>query len=335
MTTIQLRKYGQKGKNGGNGGKGGAGGFCGKYGKIHINNDEKKNENHINKRCKGYNGEPGRPGKSGKNGDFVIVEIQITDSGTVKTGVQYINDLEKLKNGLVNSEINIDNQTLSMESKLKIFEIETEYFKFLNKTNNIFKESKLLERDFVKNLTRETLQTERPNIIELIDRIEVLGDLKYPFIFDFVQKIGFSADASYDRENLLKLLNYTIISAATSIIQYNKQKESVLVIDIKTFLNLVIQEVNEMKRKNFLIVREFTKINFEKSSLKRIEEAKFFIERLQEDIEGNDNKMNENIKNVLKEINMLKINVEANGEELKIKKKELNKALTRKKFTED
>ena len=333
---FHFQKIGENGTNGGNGGRGGTGGNCGIEGQYFLIHKKIRENFTEESDCKkGHEGKSGKPGTGGKNGHtatFICVVSATMVSCPEDSKTMMKSTLEP-GNGLLMIKTNNKNALKPKYPSLSSFESETEYLKFFNEKSLMFRESSDFNKYFLTELLdrnhNETINSIQ-NLNSLLERIEVLNRLRYPDILQFTRQIEY-AIKNLD-QNERRLFRYKVAALRSSVFENSDEKESVLVIDLSSYIELVIEQISQTNSIILKNARENSKKNYEDNLVKKIEEAVTFIDRLQEDIDNNDKEMNKNIENVLKEISTLNQYVQKNDEQLEKKKKQLKNALMKKKI---
>ncbi len=290
-------KYGDIGGRGGAGDRGGNGGFKGYGGQSYIILEStlievKKCEPRVT-----YNGRTGSAGMDGFTGLYGLTAnlCELDDFPDYK----YLSFSLKnnLKNNIAtykNKELNFKGQVNAEQSKIFFYEKETEYFKYLSEIRSKYKYSRFMHQDFCISVIEETHF--KPEISNLIERLKLLNEYEYRHLLpalknemiDFFQ----NKNTSIQEKTVLK---YTLAQVSSTICRHNSAEKTVLVGDVNRFLEISVEHINNWKSLAQQSVRDVYKNNYVYNIKKKIEDAKDLLNRLEIEIEKNDEQMNKDI----------------------------------------
>lgn len=330
-------KRGDKGGQGGDagiGGSGGIGGFGGKKLIIELSKGRNYSETGSNG-IKGVNGQSGAPGLGGLNGAtaFKIVKTKKDGYGSVPGSEKIVYSgsepsTERGPSGLVKSDL-VDGGNLPIESIIQYFEEETKYLQYLFNNSLKLVNSRLLEREFPKNIINEPFI--KPEISSLIERVQIFNQIKFVALLEAVENetIDFYNNENPSSEEKM-MLSFLKASIKSTLMRHHSSQYSVLVVNVKNFLEITINQINNWKSLVKESIRDVYKKSYEDNLKRKIDEAVAIIDRLQKDIEIQERQINENIVELLNEVSKLKKDVQSEHLQLLKKRDELKEALSTK-----
>jgi GTPase SAR1 family protein len=364
------RKYGTKGKQGGNSGKPGAGGLGGKAGTITIFNlltnehirDSVGEEGNI-----GINGQVGMPGNGGPGGKTAEVAYRWTSTsaghtwvpvwgGAVVTQVydtrehcaqvkdqkHYDRHLDERKftgdNGSTTEILNSNFIQLSPRCIHNLVSVQQGYLNFSLSVGNRLK--------YLKLVTDFSLAIQNSNIFkinQISDLISQSITIEENFslqhsdnYLSFYESLKRNIKEFYEQnaENLangdIRVLNYIYSLACSSICRFNASKDTVLVVDIKTFFSGVQTDITRLQTLESQRIKDSYRTNYNGNISNKIREAESFVTLLLSDIDNYKRNIDDNIVALIQEIENLQKGVEKNTQELLRKKQELKNILATK-----
>ena len=333
-----FKKYGDAGKKGGDAGRGGTGGTAGYPGSALIEEYEKKliiikvEENETTSPLlRGDNGQPGKPGHGGFYGDTIYRTWYYDHVGITTTILTFgISNLLRFKNGFIKDEDRIENSTLrglngSVDSSLnnasikkplaiestslnssKVYKLKTSYLAFLSEKSRVFKQSRLLHRPFYLSLLSLNNSGEF-NADQLIERVKVLSGFEsnhlLPMVIAEIDVYYRQADLSMEN---MRVLDYTRAAIASLSFRQKAAKETVLVVDIKAFLQLTASNLKQWQSVIQSNIRAMYRDDFKHTLKQKIDEANSFIATLGEEIAQRHQELNANIQRTVRQIDSLK-----------------------------
>ena len=126
-----------------------------------------------------------------------------------------------------------------------------------------------------------------------------------------------------ETSNEKKVLCYIYAKVQSLILRFNYEQEAVLIVNFQKYLELTITEINKWESYEKQDIRSSYKINYENNLKIKMEEGKKFISSLQEELENEEGKMNENIKKILEKVSEMKSETKSNDKKYVDKKGEL------------
>ena len=343
---------GNPGGNSGLGGRGGYSGFDGEYFFIAQNSGIFKKPRNINK----INGEPGISGEAGLGGlsgakairrfervePFKIFEIHrrleifmLTSSEILESFQEKYDYMEnssnRAENGTYSFERNLIGQTNPNKTEIEYYKEKNEYLKFLSELSKTkLKESKLMESAFVNFLIMAPEL--KPEIKDLVKSVTLFSIPEHHHILPSLKKRLEEYRKEFDDMKDKIVLNYTIGAISSLILRHKSERESVLVVDLKGFLEVTKEHLRAWETITQQNIKEVYRKNYENNLKRKIEEAYAFVDGLQNDIKIRNNDINQSLQKILRELTAIKENKHKNDANLLEKKKHLEDALFMKSF---
>ena len=360
---------GNPGGNSGLGGRGGYSGFDGEYFFIAQNSGIFKKPRNINKINgePGISGEAGLGGLSGAKAirrfkrvdPFKIIEIEIhpleasniislfnikrlinlykmlTSSEILESFQEKYDYMEnssnRAENGTYSFERNLIGQTNPNKTEIEYYKEKNEYLKFLSELSKTkLKESKLMESAFVNFLIMAPEL--KPEIKDLVKSVTLFSIPEHHHILPSLKKRLEEYRKEFDDMKDKIVLNYTIGAISSLILRHKSERESVLVVDLKGFLEVTKEHLRAWETITQQNIKEVYRKNYENNLKRKIEEAYAFVDGLQNDIKIRNNDINQSLQKILRELTAIKENKHKNDANLLEKKKHLEDALFMKSF---
>lgn len=322
------------GTKGGDSGKPGRGGLSGNYGNANLISSERSEVLIGSQGSRGQNGELGKAGIGGQYGDiFYSIYFSLIDGFMgLPIDIQRVSDL-RAENGLVVQSPNEDGIMRRKEKIVQLYDIETEYLRFISKLNSNLKYSNLIGREFCKNKNLIRFYRFYPSVENLIDRFNVLNNYESKHLLDELknQLVYFYTNTNLEKDDT-QAFNYTYTAVVSSIYRFNSMDQTALVVDVKNFLELTIEQINNWKSLAKQSAREIYKKNYYDNLKNKIDEAKKFVDVLFKDIADNEKKMNTVIKSIISEIKEMQNSAFRNDSLLRKQKLELERSVLIKKI---
>jgi hypothetical protein len=328
------------------------GGFSGRS--IFIDKNG-KNISYVNEFRYGDDGDYGKPGKAGLGGlsgdtairgwliddpEFIIIPSIFVGSiiREIVKKSEFISDFDRMeqsylraKSGLVNNEFVTIGQIEPKRRDIVIYEMETDYLKFLTEINAEFKNSRLMYHSFSESIIDEAYF--KPVLSSLIERFQILSSPEFDHLLPNLQNEIIDCikyKNSSDEEKLV--LNYTFATISSTISRHKSAKDTAVVVNIKGFLEFTFDQMKNWEDFAKQSIRDVYRNDFEHSLRKKIEYADEFIQLLVKDIENNEKEINIKIMNCLRKITNLKKKVHLEDKRLIDEQRSLEEALALKSF---
>lgn len=342
-----FRSYGEDGQDGGNAGKGGSGGLGGLGGILNViakqaNIDKQQftviDGNFVHTAKNGKNGTLGRSGDSGKPGDGGSSGriAQRTVTAVYMSGPsirnEYIHPSERFKDGKISKELN-SNSIIGpfTVKKLQKYDRQTEYLFFISKFNEKFNYTSLLDRHSLKSIME--LGTSKPRVDMILNRVQTVTSLSNKNLLDHLKQelLNLYKNEDYNEEEK-KVLKYSLAVVISSINRLFYREQEMLVVDFKSYLDITIEHIGKWTSLAKLSVRDAYKTNYENNLKKKIDQANYSINVLNDDIKAKNEKIKSSIADSLNEIKKLRNATLEEKQFLEAKRRELQSLLAMEKF---
>ena len=211
-----------------------------------------------------------------------------------------------------------------------MYEIETEYLRFLTEISSSLKHNSLLDANsFSKSIIDESYF--KPVISNLIERFQILSGYEcarlLPHLKNEINDYLQNKNAS-DEEKLV--LNHVFAAISSTISRHSSAKEPTLIVDIRSHLELACDIFKKWENQAKQSVRDFYLDKYENGIKKQITEANHFIDLLRNDIETIETDITKNIQSFFKKIEDLKEKLRVEDSRMLEEKNKLEKALVSK-----
>ena len=178
-----------------------------------------------------------------------------------------------------------------------MFELETSFLDFAiqSKLETSFLSSIIDQNHF--DLTLECI----------LKRIQILNKYRYRTLLPNLQHeiLNYSNKNEIDVKEKLAL-NYSYTAISSFILRFDIAKDSIFVVNIEEFIRDKKKEIENWTQLDGQQVRHAYKENYQNSLKNRIIESDNIIESLQKEIEVEENRMNDELRNVIKQIKEMK-----------------------------
>ncbi|CAF0960078.1 unnamed protein product [Brachionus calyciflorus] len=343
------QKNGGKGLAGGASGKPGKGGYPGYGGNAFLmTSNSFKTYNGLTG-SNGNNGAPGNPGLGGKDGNgmrraFFIQKMKelaaIFSLGIALAGNQHhmapeteiIQSNSRGPSGVLTTELNEEGIQKASQSVLEFYERETDYFKFMNEVNLQFKNSKLIERVFCSKLLQSRYF--QPTLEAFINRFYVLNQYESRHLVNDLKNelVDYYVKSKLTQRDDQIAFNYTYTAISSALYRLNSIDQTAIVVDLRKFLEMTIEQINNWKSLAKQDAREVYKRNYQNNLKSKINEANSLVTILTNDIEENDKNINRVLRNIIEEIKEMQKSAFRNDTILLEQKRELEKQVLIKKI---
>jgi hypothetical protein len=349
--TRVYRSYGESGQDGGNAGKGGSGGLGGLGGILNVIAKQANIARHIDKQqftvidgnyvytAKGKNGTLGRSGDSGKPGgggsSGRIAERKLTFIGSpaIDETNEYINpERRDSKDGKISKELNSNSiKGPFTVKKLQKYDRQTEYLLFISKFNEKFNYTSLLDRHSLKSIME--LRTSKPRVDMILNRVQTVTSLSNKNLLDHLKQelLSLYKNEAYNEEEK-KVLKYSLAVVISSINRLFYREQEMLVVNFKSYLDITIAHIGKWTSLAKLSVRDAYKTNYENNLKKKIDQANYLINVLNNEIKAKNEKIKSSIADSLTEIKKLRNSTLEEKQLLEENRRKLQRSLAMKKF---